>query len=169
MRIDISLKLSPSFITLSVIHHPFSVNSTDRINSKNEESTEKYESVIRHLTTGDKVTPHFKAWVKKKRFSIHNIPALDIVDTLVVPADEKDPLRLGNFKRVIPADKMFDVVRQVHCTELQHAGYKKTFEKVQRMFNGIPRSYVQELSTLPVIRTTDRPTTHSSHHRKRLP
>ncbi|PIK39696.1 putative SCAN domain-containing protein 3-like [Apostichopus japonicus] len=108
-------------------------------------SREKYESVIRHLTTGDNVTPHFKAWVKKKRFSIQNIPALDIVDTLVVPADEKeDPLRLGNFKRVIPADEMFDVVRQVHCTELQHAGYKKTLEKVQRMFNGIPRSYVQE-------------------------
>ena len=39
---------------------------------------------------------------------------------------------------------MIDAVKQIHCEELQHAGYKKVLEKITRMFYGIPRSFVQE-------------------------
>jgi transposase InsO family protein len=107
---------------------------------------EKFDRIVSHLNNQTiSVDPHFRAWVKKRKFAIQNIPALEITNALIVPSDEDtDPARLGSFKRVIPVDKVFDVIHQLRCQELQHAGYKKVLEKVNRMFYGIPRSYIQE-------------------------
>ena len=121
----------------------------DKVSSSKTSKTitrDKYDAIVQHLTDPKiDVDPHFKAWVKKRKFALQNIPTLDITNALIVPTEDgEDPARLGNFRRVIPVGRMFDAVKQIHCEELQHAGYKKVLEKMTRMFYGIPRSFVQE-------------------------
>ena len=38
------------------------------------------------------------------------------------------------FLRVMPESKVYDVMQQVHCKELNHAGYKKYREYVSILF-----------------------------------
>ena len=60
-----------------------------------------------------------------------DLPGLGIYDALVVPAKGKN---IGSsssaFLRVVPESKVYDIVKDVHNRELNHAGYKKCLDSV---------------------------------------
>ena len=68
----------------------------DKVSSSKTSKTitrDKYDAIIQHLTDPKiDVDPHFKAWVKKRKFALQNIPALDITNALIVPTEDgEDP------------------------------------------------------------------------------
>ena len=80
----------------------------------------------------------FKHWVQKnKTFQIIDLPGLGIKDPLVVPA--KGRKHAGSvssaFLRVVPASKVFDIMKEVHCRELNHFGYKKCRDFVSSLYH----------------------------------
>ena len=55
-----------------------------------------------------------------------DLPGLGVKDALVIPKKESSKGETSSvFLRVIPESKVYDVMQQVHCKELNHAGYKK--------------------------------------------
>ena len=96
-------------------------------------SDEKYNIVIKTLQYPELCTDYnLKHWVeKRKRFQLMDLPGLGICDALVVPAKEKN---IGSsssaFLRVVPESKVYDIVKDVHNRELNHAGYKKCLDYV---------------------------------------
>ena len=51
---------------------------------------ERYEATIHHIRHPDeKVDPHFKHWVKERKFQIVDLPGLGLKDVLVTPRKEK--------------------------------------------------------------------------------
>ena len=50
-------------------------------------SKQKFDSIVDHLKHPDKTTTdaHFRHWVKKKQFSLMNMPGVGLLDVLVVP------------------------------------------------------------------------------------
>ncbi|KAL8570750.1 hypothetical protein ACOMHN_006900 [Nucella lapillus] len=106
---------------------------------------EKFSATVAHLKNPrDPVDAHFKHWVKTKEFGIVDIPALKLVDALVVPNPAASKIEgATRHLRVVHADQLYEVTKQVHVDELKHAGYKKVMEFVQRHYYGITRAYIQ--------------------------
>lgn len=53
-------------------------------------TAERYEAAIHHIRHPDeKVDPHFKHWVKERKFQIVDLPGLGLKDVLVAPRKEK--------------------------------------------------------------------------------
>ena len=106
---------------------------------------EKFDATVAHLKNPrDPVDAHFKHWVKTKKFGLVDIPALELVDALVVPNPAASKIEgATRHLRVVHADQLYDITKQVHVDELKHAGYKKVMEFVQRHYYGVTRSYIQ--------------------------
>ncbi|KAL8611390.1 hypothetical protein ACOMHN_014445 [Nucella lapillus] len=106
---------------------------------------EKFSATVAHLKNPrDPVDAHFKHWVKTKEFGIVDIPALKLIDALVVPNPAASKIEgATRHLRVVHADQLYEVTKQVHVDELKHAGYKKVMEFVQRHYYGIPHAYIQ--------------------------
>ena len=62
-----------------------------------------------------------------------DLPGLGIKDALVVPAKESKHVSSA-FLRVVPASKVFDLMKEVHCRELNHSGYKKCRDFVSSLY-----------------------------------
>lgn len=118
-------------------------------------SLAKYEAIIHHLQHPEfKVEPHFKHWVKTRRFQLLDLPEEDEKQVLVIPKDKMDKWGYGSlFLRVVHAGHLSDLVYKVHAEEFQHCGYKRVLEKLQRRYFGVTRVYVQEFcKTCPVCK-----------------
>ena len=77
----------------------------------------------------------FRHKVKVKGYQIMDLPGLGVKDALVIPKKESSKGETSSgFLRVIPESKVYDVMQQVHCKELNHAGYKKCREYVSILF-----------------------------------
>ncbi|XP_029953862.1 zinc finger protein 837-like isoform X2 [Salarias fasciatus] len=109
-------------------------------------SEEKYNSIIQHLQhPHDKVDPHFKHWVKKRRFQLMDLPGLGLGQVLVLPNDNKNKDDSDSqYLHVLHSGNVVDVVHNIHAQELKHSGYKKVLEFAQRQYFGVFRSLVQE-------------------------
>ena len=60
----------------------------------------------------------------------------------------EDTSLLGTCRKVVYVEDFLNTLQEVHNKELLHAGCKKTYEKVQSMYHGIPRSVVEEFVRL---------------------
>ena len=71
----------------------------------------------------------FKFKVKSKKYQIMDLPGLGIKSALVVPVKESKKSGVSNvssaFLRVLPQPQVYDVMHEIYCRELNHAGYKK--------------------------------------------
>ena len=58
-----------------------------------------------------------------------DLPGLGIKNALVVPVKESKTSGVRKvrsaFLRVLPQSQVYDVMHEIHCRELNHAGYKK--------------------------------------------
>ena len=112
------------------------------INSKRSAfiSTEKYGKIVNHLKCPEIVVDsNFRHWVKKKQYYLLDLPAIGLKDVLFIP--NKDSSERG--LRVLHSDQMFEVCYMVHSNEVNHSGYKKTWDTLQRTYSGISRAYVE--------------------------
>ena len=112
------------------------------INSKRSAfiSTEKYGKIVNHLKCPEIVVDsNFRHWVKKKQYYLLDLPAIGLKDVLFIP--NKDSAERG--LRVLHSDQMFEVCYMVHSNEVNHSGYKKTWDTLQRTYSGISRAYVE--------------------------
>ena len=101
-------------------------------------SDDKYEAVIKHLKDPNtKVDRNFKHWVhKNKGFQLMDLPGLDVSNAIVVPIkDNRKTNTSSAFLRVVPESKLYNIVKQVHCKEMNHAGYKKCLDYVSVILN----------------------------------
>ena len=91
----------------------------------------KYEAVLKLLKDPNaKVYRNFKHWVHKyKGFQLMDLPGLDVSNAIVVPIKEKRKINTSCM-RVVPESKLYNIVKQVHCKEMNHAGYKKCLDYV---------------------------------------
>ena len=108
---------------------------------------DKYEAIRCHLRNLEvKVDPHFKFWVKNKKFQVMDLPGLGLNNVIVVPAFRaKAQIDCANkFLRVVHAGQMFEIIENIHDEELKHSGYKKVLERIKKQYFGIPRSIIQE-------------------------
>lgn len=49
-------------------------------------SQEKFDAIVRHLSfPEDKIDPHFKHWVKSRKFQLADLPGLGLFKVLVIP------------------------------------------------------------------------------------
>ena len=49
-------------------------------------SHERFEAIVHHLSSAqDKVDPHFKHWVKSRKFQLADLPGLGLFKGLVIP------------------------------------------------------------------------------------
>ena len=62
-------------------------------------------------------------------YQIMDLAGLIIKNALVVPVKESKKSGVSNvssaFLRVLPQSQVYDVMHEIHCRELKHAGYKK--------------------------------------------
>ncbi|XP_045116045.1 SCAN domain-containing protein 3-like isoform X1 [Portunus trituberculatus] len=109
-------------------------------------SVAKYEAIVHHLQHPTfKVEPHFKHWVKTRKFQLLDLPEEDERQVLVIAKDKVDKWGFNSsFLRVVHAGHLSDLVYKTHAEELQHCGYKRVLEKLQRRYFGVTRVYVQE-------------------------
>ncbi|XP_076037988.1 uncharacterized protein LOC143023355 [Oratosquilla oratoria] len=109
-------------------------------------SEEKYDAIRCHLLDpSEKVDPHFRHWVKRRKFQIVNIPGLGLHQVLVIPNEQRKQLDgCAKFLRVVHAGNLYDVVKGIHVDELSHCGYKKLKNYVDRHYFGITRGFIQE-------------------------
>ena len=101
-------------------------------------SDDKYEAVLKHLKDPNaKVDRNFKHWVhKNKGFQLMDLPGLDVSNAIVVPIKDKRKTNTSSaFLRVVPELKLYNIVKQVHCKEMNHAGYKKCLDYVSVNLN----------------------------------
>ena len=101
-------------------------------------SNDKYEAVLKHLKDPNtKVDRNFKHWVhKNKGFQLMDFPGLDVNNAIVVPIkDSRKKNTSSAFLRVVPESKLYNIVKQVHCKEMNHAGYKKCLDYVSVILN----------------------------------
>ena len=101
-------------------------------------SDDKYEAVLKHLKDPNtKVDRNFKQWVhKNKGFQLMDLPGLDVSNAIVVPIkDNRKTNTSSSFLRVVPESKLYNTVKQVHCKEMNHAGYKKCLDYVSVILN----------------------------------
>ena len=101
-------------------------------------SDDKYEAVLKHLKDPNtKVDRNFKHWVhKNKGFQLMDLPGLDVNNAIVVPIkDSRKTNTSSAFLRVVPESKLYNIVKQVHCKEMNHAGYKKCLDYVSVILN----------------------------------
>ena len=94
---------------------------------------DKYEAVLKHLKDPNvKVDRNFKHWVHiYKGFQLMDLPGLDVSNAIVVPIKEKRKTNTSSaFLRVVPESKLYNIVKRVHCKEMNHAGYKKCLDYV---------------------------------------
>ena len=101
-------------------------------------SDDKYEAVLKHLKDPNtKVDRNFKHWVhKNKGFQLMDLPGLDVSNAIVVPIkDNRKTNTSSAFLRVVPESKLYNIVKQVHCKEMNHAGYKKCLDYVSVILN----------------------------------
>ena len=101
-------------------------------------SDDKYEAVLKHLKDPNtKVDRNFKHWVhKNKGFQSMDLPALDVSNAIVVPIkDSRKTNTSSAFLRVVPELKLYNIVKKVHCKEMNHAGYKKCLDYVSVILN----------------------------------
>lgn len=95
------------------------------------------------------VDKHLRFYIKKNDLSVLDLLSVGARDLLVVPVKEnkenvEDNSILGQYRKVVYVEDFFKTIQDVHEKELLHAGYKKTFEKIQSLYHGIPRSVVQK-------------------------
>ncbi|CAN9508806.1 unnamed protein product [Ophioblennius macclurei] len=109
-------------------------------------SEEKYNAIIQHLQhPHEKVDPHFKHWVKKRKFQLMDLPGLGLGQVLVLPNDNKNKDDGDSqYLHVLHSGNVVDVVHNIHSQELKHSGYKKVLDYAQRQYFGVFRSLVQE-------------------------
>ena len=101
-------------------------------------SDDKYEAVLKHLKDPNtKVDRNFKHWVhKNKGFQLMDLPGLDVSNAIVVPIKDKRKTNTSSaFLRVVSESKLYNIVKQVHCKEMNHAGYKKCLDYVSVILN----------------------------------
>lgn len=66
-------------------------------------SLAKYEAIIHHLQHPEfKVEPHFKHWVKTRRFQLLDIPEEDERQVLVIPKDKLDKVSVWSIQVPMP-------------------------------------------------------------------
>ena len=96
-------------------------------------SDDKYEAVLKHLKDPNtKVDRNSKHRVhKNKGFQLMDLPGLDENNAIVVPIKDSS----SAFLRVVPESKLYNIVKQVHCKEMNHAGYKKCLDYVSVILN----------------------------------
>ena len=92
-------------------------------------SDDKYEAVLKHF--------NFKHWVhKNKGFQLMDLPGLDVSNAIVVPIkDSRKTNTSSAFLTVVPESKLYNIVKLVHCKEMNHAGYKKCLDYVSVILN----------------------------------
>ena len=95
-------------------------------------SDEKNGEIVTHLKNPTaSVDPHFRHWVKSKKFQLMDIPALCVSNALVLPAKpETAGETVNKCVRVVAIEKLFEVMKTVHESEMDHAGYKKCSQYV---------------------------------------
>ena len=101
-------------------------------------SYDKYQAVLKHLKDPNtKVDRNSKHWVhKNKGFQLMDLPGLDVSNAIVVPIkDSRKTNTSSAFLRVVPESKLYNIVKQVHCKEMNHAGYKKCLDYVSVILN----------------------------------
>ena len=101
-------------------------------------SDDKYDAVLKYLKDPNtKVDRNFKHWVhKNKGFQLMDLPGLDVSNAIVVPIkDNRKINKSSSFLRVVPESKLYNIVKQVHCKEMNHAGYKKCLDYVSVILN----------------------------------
>ncbi|XP_068207701.1 uncharacterized protein [Palaemon carinicauda] len=110
-------------------------------------SRQKYEAIVKHLLHPRvKVDSQFKHWVKQKKFSLAYVTN-DSDPILTIPNHESRNLVDAKTRlQVVHAEQIFDIVYDIHTKELNHAGYKKVLEYVQRYYYGITRGFLQEFT-----------------------
>ena len=91
---------------------------------------DKYNAIIEVLKDPNACKDtFFKFKVKSKKYQIMDLPGLGIKNALVVPVKESKTSGVRNvssaFLRVLPQSQVYDVMHEIHCRELNHAGYKK--------------------------------------------
>ena len=89
-------------------------------------------SLIEISNTGYTNAKDFKHLVHKyKGFQLMDLPGLDVSNAIVVPIKEKRKTNTNSaFLRVVPKSKLYNIIKQVHCKEMNHAGYKKCLDYV---------------------------------------
>lgn len=96
----------------------------------------RYDEIMKLLHNPESCNDRvFRHKVKVKGYQIMDLPGLGVKDALVIP--KKDSVKnetSSGFLRVIPESKIYEVMQQVHCKELNHAGYKKCREYVSNCF-----------------------------------
>ena len=100
---------------------------------------EKVEKIISYLKKTVK-TPeaNYTHYVKRKRF---NIKIENTVESLFI-MDKKD----NNINyQVIPRERYFDVIYDLHCLQRGHAGVNKMEKQVKLRYYGITREIVMAL------------------------
>ena len=93
-------------------------------------SQARYNAIRDHLLdSSKKVDPHFKHWVKTRKFEIVDLPGLGLQQVLVIPNDHEKNQLDGTARFLIvvhtPGD-LCDIVYGVHADELKHSGYKES-------------------------------------------
>ena len=54
-------------------------------------SADRYEDICKHLLHPEiKVDPHFKAWVKQRKFQLMDLPGLGLKQVLAIPNSKND-------------------------------------------------------------------------------
>ena len=65
-----------------------------------------------------------------------DLSGLDVSNAIVVPIkDNRKTNTSSAFLRVVPESKLYNIVKQVHCKEMNHAGYKKCLDYVSVILN----------------------------------
>lgn len=125
-------------------------------------SRKKYESIVWHLLNLEaKIEPQLKHWIKHKKFHLAYVTGDESDPILTIPSLESRNLGEGKEMRlqVVHADQIFDIVHDIHTKELNHSGYKKLLDYIQRYYYGITRGFLQEFTRTCPVCSRNRPTT----------
>ena len=78
---------------------------------------------------------NIKAFIKRNKIVSITIPGADVYDKLAV----RD--KNGGTKLLAYSEQYFDIINQFH-TEINHRGYKATYSNLSKVYEGVPRKFV---------------------------
>ena len=89
-------------------------------------SPEKYKTIVSFLKDQTiKINHNLKHQILKKGYLLKDLPGMDLTNVLVIPHDQE-------FLRVIPTDRLYALLEQIHVNQFKHAGYKKIMHYVRK-------------------------------------
>lgn len=115
---------------------------------------EDYNSIVKYLQdkeAGKSLRQHERRIgkrVHRNGYKLKHFPSLDLYNVLCMPIGEnakrnssQSPAAslIGDYKRVVSADKLYDIIYRTHCQELNHGGVNKTVKKIGSVYANLPR------------------------------